>query len=174
MQLPCSRGTHSPWLNKNNLQGFGGRGGRGDQIICRIPRDPWWCSHFSTAFLSTFDFVMIDWPVHQTGQQGEVDSKLATDHNKGSGRWRPKMLSSWLYMEASCLTAEQALTATFTQKKKLREEREKILIMLALSADFFLCLGSNLKSNKCVLMRNLSECGLHFPSQKNGKITGDG
>lgn len=84
------------------------------------------------------------------------------------------MLSARLYMEASCVTAEQAGKATFTQKKKLREEGEEKLIMLALSADFFLCLGSNLKSNKSVVMRNLSECTLHFPSQKNGKITGDG
>lgn len=47
-------------------------------------------------------------------------------------------------MEASCVTAEQAVKATFTQKKKLREEEEEKLIILALSADFFLCLGSNL------------------------------
>lgn len=76
-------------------------------------------------------------------------------------------------MEASHVTAEQAVKATFTQKKK-REKGPHKFNMLALSADSFLCLGSNLKSNKSVVMRNLSECALHFCSQKNGKITGDG
>lgn len=81
------------------------------------------------------------------------------------------MLSARMYMGASCVSAEQAGKATFTQKK--RAEGEEKLIMLPLSADFFLCLGSNLKSNKSVVMRNPSECALHYPSQKNGEITGD-